>query len=153
MKAKSKYLVLSHIWISSILRDLIGQAQEEDVELKRDFSKTSDGVIFFRDQVLGEAHKSRYSVHPGYTKMYCDLKQLYWWPGMKTYITNFVSQCLTCQKVKIEHQMTSNQLQPLNIPEWKWESISKNFVMGLPRSQNGHDSNYKMEMIFSFYSC
>lgn len=93
-----------------------------------------------KNKILEEAHKSQFSIHSGSTKMYRDLKQMYWWPGMKTEIAEFVFRCLTCQKVKIEHQKPSGQLQPLNIPEWKWGSISMDFVMGLPCSQAGHDS-------------
>ena len=72
--------------------------------------------------------------------MYRDLKQIYWWPGMKKDIAEFVSQCLVCQKAKIEHQKPSGPLQPLEIPEWKWDSISMDFVMGLPRTPSGYDS-------------
>nr|GEV28509.1 hypothetical protein [Tanacetum cinerariifolium] len=54
-----------------------------------------------------ESHKSKYSIHPGSDKMYQDLKNLYWWPNMKAEIATYVSKCLTCAKVKIEHQMTS----------------------------------------------
>ena len=48
--------------------------------------------------------------------------------------------CLTCQKSKIEHQKPSGMMQPLNIPEWKWDSISMDFVSGLPKTVKGNDS-------------
>ena len=57
-----------------------------------------------RTLILDETHKSKYSIHPGATKMYHDLKQDYWWPGMKRDIVKYVEQCLTCLKVKAEHQ-------------------------------------------------
>ena len=69
--------------------------------------------------ILNEAHNSRLSIHPGSTKMYNDLKQHYWWQGMKRDISNFVSKCLICQQVKAEHQVPSGLLQPIMIPEWK----------------------------------
>ncbi|GJX38932.1 putative reverse transcriptase domain-containing protein [Tanacetum coccineum] len=57
-----------------------------------------------RTLVMHESHKSKYSIHPGSDKMYQDLKQLYWWPNMKANIATYVSKCLTCSKVKAEHQ-------------------------------------------------
>ena len=70
-----------------------------------------------RREILHEAHNSRYSIHPGSIKMYRDLKEYYWWPNMKVDIAEWVSKCLTCQKVKAEHQKPSGLLQPLEIPE------------------------------------
>ena len=71
-------------------------------------------------------------VHPGSNKMYNDLKKMYWWPGMKRDIFEFVSKCLICQQVKAEHQLPSRLLQPVTILEWKWERITMDFVSGLP---------------------
>jgi hypothetical protein len=62
--------------------------------------------------------------------MYQDLKKLLWWPVMKKEIAEFVSKCLTCQKIKEEHQRPSGPLQPLDILEWKWECIAMVFVVG-----------------------
>ncbi|KAI3707163.1 hypothetical protein L6452_25432 [Arctium lappa] len=70
----------------------------------------------FRNQVLDEAHKSRYSIHPGNNKMYRDLRQSYWWPGLKKDIAHYVERCLTCLQVKVEHQRPYGKLQPLEIP-------------------------------------
>ncbi|GJT28195.1 putative reverse transcriptase domain-containing protein [Tanacetum coccineum] len=63
-----------------------------------------------RDLVMHESHKSKYSIHPGSNKMYQDLKPLYWWPNMKADIATYVSKCLTCTKVKAEHQKPSGLL-------------------------------------------
>jgi len=90
--------------------------------------------------ILEEAHNSKYTVHPGSNKMYQDLKQLFWWEGMKKDIGVFVSHCLTCQQVKAEHQRPAGLLQQIEIPEWKWERITMDFVTGLPRSFKGFDS-------------
>ena len=84
--------------------------------------------------ILQEAHGSKFAVHPGNTKMYQDVKQTFWWPNMKREIAEFVSQCLHCQQVKAEHQRPPGLLQPLPIPEWKWEHISMDFVIGLPKT-------------------
>ncbi|GJX67214.1 putative reverse transcriptase domain-containing protein [Tanacetum coccineum] len=54
--------------------------------------------------IMHESHKSKYSIHPGSNKMYQDMKKLYWWPNMKANIAIYVSKCLTCAKVKAEHQ-------------------------------------------------
>ncbi|GJS21218.1 hypothetical protein Tco_0449850 [Tanacetum coccineum] len=64
-----------------------------------------------RPLIMHESHKSKYSIHPGADKMYHDLKMLYWWPNMKADIATYVSQCLTCAKVKAEHQRPSGLLE------------------------------------------
>ncbi|GKF99800.1 putative reverse transcriptase domain-containing protein [Tanacetum coccineum] len=87
-----------------------------------------------------EAHKSKYSIHPGADKMYYDLRDRYWWPGMKKDIAEYVCKCLTCLKVKAEHQRPSGLLQQPEIPIWKWEGITIDFVTKLPRTSSGHDT-------------
>jgi hypothetical protein len=81
----------------------------------------------FRTRILDEAHKSRYSVHPGATKMYQDLKKNYWWLGMKRDVIEYVGKCLTYLQVKVEHQKPYGTIQPLDVPEWKWERITMDF--------------------------
>ncbi|KAI3819911.1 hypothetical protein L1987_13764 [Smallanthus sonchifolius] len=90
----------------------------------------SDGIRYFveriwipvfgnlRELIMDEAHKSRYSIHPGSDKMYHDLKVLYWWPKMKADIATY---------------------QP-EIPMWKWEQISMDFITKLPRTPTGCDT-------------
>nr|GEY60908.1 reverse transcriptase domain-containing protein [Tanacetum cinerariifolium] len=99
-------------------------------------------VLFvkLRDLIMHESHKSKYSIHLGSDKMYQDMKKLYWWPNIKADIATYVSKCLTCTKVKVEHQRLSGLLQQLEIPEWKWEHITMDFVTGLPRTPSGYDS-------------
>ena len=93
-----------------------------------------------RTLVMNEAHKTRYSVHPGSDKMYLDLKEHYWWPNMKAEIATYVRKCLTCAKVKAEYQKPSGLLQQPDIPEWKWEKITMDFITKLPRTPSGYDS-------------
>ncbi|KAK2429178.1 hypothetical protein QL285_027638 [Trifolium repens] len=81
-----------------------------------EFAVAPDGIMLFEGRVcvpddvdlkrliLEEAHKSGFSIHPGSTKMYHDLKKDYWWPGMKTDIAEFVARCIVCQQAKNEHQ-------------------------------------------------
>ncbi|GKA96505.1 putative reverse transcriptase domain-containing protein [Tanacetum coccineum] len=72
-----------------------------------------------RTVIMHESHKSKYSIHPGSDKMYQDMKKLYWWPNMKADIATYVSKCLTCARVKAEHQRPSGLLVQPKIPQWK----------------------------------
>ncbi|GJY72562.1 putative reverse transcriptase domain-containing protein, partial [Tanacetum coccineum] len=93
-----------------------------------------------RTVIMHESHKSKYSVHPGSDKMYQDMKKLYWWPNMKADIATYVSKCLTCARVKAEHQRPSGLLVQPKIPQWKWDNITMDFVTKLPKSPQGHDT-------------
>ncbi|GJS11115.1 reverse transcriptase domain-containing protein [Tanacetum coccineum] len=93
-----------------------------------------------RTMIMDEAHMSKYSMHPGADKMYHDLRDMYWWPGMKRDIATYVSKCLTCSKVKAEYQMPSGLLQQPEIPKWKWDKITMDFITKLPRSKSRHDT-------------
>ncbi|XP_058784339.1 uncharacterized protein LOC131659121 [Vicia villosa] len=97
-------------------------------------------VAGIRKLILEEAHKRKLSIHLGATKMYKDLKQNYWWPGMKKEVADYVASCLTCQKAKVEHQRPAGMLQSLDVPEWKWDSISMDFITRLPKTRRMHDS-------------
>ncbi|GJR94256.1 reverse transcriptase domain-containing protein [Tanacetum coccineum] len=94
---------------------------------------------------MNEAHATRYSVHLGADKTYYDIRGLYWWPKMKKDISTYVSKCLTCSKVKAEHQKPLGLLQQQEIPEWKWENITMDFINKLPRT------NYKIERLVKLY--
>ncbi|GKF18500.1 putative reverse transcriptase domain-containing protein [Tanacetum coccineum] len=89
---------------------------------------------------LIESHKLKYSIHPGTDKMYQDLKKLYWWPNIKAEIATYVSKCLTCAKVKIEYQKPSGLLVQPEIPQWKWENITMDFVTKLPKTATSQDT-------------
>jgi hypothetical protein len=93
-----------------------------------------------RQQILDEAHLSQYSIHPGSNKMYQDLKQRFWWTKMKIEIARYVAKCDICQRVKAIHLKSVGPLQPLPIPAWKWEDISMDFIVGLPKTSKGYDS-------------
>ena len=93
-----------------------------------------------KKKLIYEAHNTVFTMHPGGTKMYHDLKQCYWWQGMKRDVTEYVSKCLTCQQVKAKHQVLSGLLNPIPIPQWKWDNIAMDFVSGLPLTQKKHDS-------------
>ncbi|GJU54571.1 reverse transcriptase domain-containing protein [Tanacetum coccineum] len=146
--------------LQSSIKDRILAAQKEASDESAGLQKgldemielRNDGALYYLDQIwvplkgdvrtliIDEAHKSKYSVHPGADKMYYDLRDRYWWSGMKKDIAVYVSKCLTCLKVKAEHQRPSGLLQQPEIPEWKWEGIAMDFVTKLPRTSSGHDT-------------
>jgi len=154
---------LGMLKLTSNILEEIKVGQKEDLELVDrvvlvkqrkgvDFRLDEHGVLMFRDRVyvpdvpelkkriLDEGHKSSLSIHPGATKMYQDLKKLFWWPGMKKDIAEFVYACLVCQRSKIKHQKPSGLMQPLFVPEWKWDSIFMDFVGALSKTLKGIDS-------------
>ena len=128
---------------------LIKIRAEAQQEKARDFKIYSDGSLRFKGrwcvpdcselktQILTEGHYAPYSIHPGGDKMYQDLKKIFWWPNMKREIAEFVSKCLTCQKIKAEHKRPAGLTQPLDVPVWKWDSIAMDMVTGLPTTVKG----------------
>nr|GFA83635.1 putative reverse transcriptase domain-containing protein [Tanacetum cinerariifolium] len=84
-----------------------------------------------RTVIMHESHKSKYLIHPGSDKMYQDMKKLYWWLNMKADIATYVRKCLACAKVKAEHQRPSGLLVQPEIPVWKWDNITMDFVTKL----------------------
>ncbi|WVZ58248.1 hypothetical protein U9M48_008534 [Paspalum notatum var. saurae] len=98
-------------------------------------------VDSIRKLILSKAHDTAYSIHPRSTKMYYDLKERFWWPGMKRAVAEYVAVCDPCQRVKAEHQRLAGLLQSLKVPEWKWEEITMDFIVGLPRTLKGWDKS------------
>ena len=93
-----------------------------------------------RDRILEEARRSLYLIHPGSTKMYHDLREIYWWEGLKRDIEEFVAKCPNCQQVKAKLQKSGGLIQAIQIPTWKWEDINMDFVVGLTWTQRSYDS-------------
>ena len=154
-------LATFHVRLLLVDQILAGQSQDPQMiklkeeiekEMKAEFQIRDDGMIVkgqrvcvleygeLKKDIMEEAHSSRYAMHPGSTKTYKTLKEHYWWNGMKKEIASFVSKCLTCQQVKAEHQRPAGKIQLLLIPVWKWEKITMDFVIGLPRTQRKHDA-------------
>ncbi|GKD91772.1 reverse transcriptase domain-containing protein, partial [Tanacetum coccineum] len=92
-----------------------------------------------RTIIMDETHASRYLVYPGADKTYYDLGDMHWWPCIKKNISTYVSDCLTCLKMKPKHQRPSGLLQQPEIPEWKWDKITMDFITKFPRSRSGYD--------------
>nr|GEW47111.1 putative reverse transcriptase domain-containing protein [Tanacetum cinerariifolium] len=104
----------SEIW--TIVENLDKQVEfrvDDDNVLWHDTRLVVPNDISLREALLTEAHSSPFSVHPGSTKMYHDLKQYFWWSGMK---------------------------RDLDIPVWKWDEIYMDFVTSLPPTQRRHDA-------------
>nr|GEW26468.1 putative reverse transcriptase domain-containing protein [Tanacetum cinerariifolium] len=110
----------------------IFEAQQEAVKTENIEAEDIGGML--------KKLESKYSIHPGSDKMYHDMKRLYWWPNMKADVATYVSKCLTCAKVKAEHQKPSGLLVHPDLPEWKWEKITMEFVTKLPRTLAGFDT-------------
>jgi hypothetical protein len=148
-------LSLYNIILTPVLRGEIIDAQRNDEgmgHIKRRIQEgdpkvayfcENAGVLWFKDRlvvskkatlkkkILYEAHTSRYSIHPGSIKMYHDLRQQFWWTRMKHETARYVSECDTYQKVKVDYMKPGGLLQPLSIPDWKWDDISMDFIVGL----------------------
>ncbi|KAL0440178.1 UNVERIFIED_CONTAM: Transposon Tf2-11 polyprotein [Sesamum latifolium] len=156
-------VILATIQVKPSLKDKVKDAQTKDPYLQKMKIKVQEGknnqfviledgtlvngkrvcvpnVEELKTEIMHEAHYAPYAMHPGSTKMYRDLKPYYWWSKMKKDVAEFVARCLTCQQVKAEHQAPAGKLQPLTIPEWKWERITMDFVIGLPRTFRKHDA-------------
>jgi hypothetical protein len=90
--------------------------------------------------ILREMHNVPYAGHPRYHKTITTVKSQYYWPCMKKEVVECIAKCLECQKVKAEHRHPTSFLQPLHIPEWKWEVVTMDFITKLPRTNKHHDS-------------
>jgi hypothetical protein len=156
--------VMAALVIQPLCNDRIRKAQENDLELQdtidgarhgeaSGYYLAEDGILKtgngrtvipndteLRRDILDEAHQTRYTVHPGNNKMYQDLKNKFWWCGMKRDIAEYVAQCPSCQLVKAEHKKPAGQLQLLDVPMWKWDQIAMDFVVGLPKAPSGQDA-------------
>ncbi|GJV83652.1 putative reverse transcriptase domain, ribonuclease H-like domain, aspartic peptidase domain protein [Tanacetum coccineum] len=120
--------------------------------LDKHFERKEDGGFYLAERIwvsiygnlrtliMDEAYATKYSIHPGADKMYYDLQDLYWWPKMNKDIALYVSKCLTCSKVKEENQKPSRLLQQSEILGWKWENITMDFIVKLPRTSSRNDA-------------
>jgi hypothetical protein len=158
-------LSLFNIILMPTLRDEIMATQKNDEGLnhiKRRmqqgdlkvacFREDAEGTLWFKEglvvprkealkkKILDEAHTSWYSIHPGSTKMYHNVRQQFWWTRMKREAALFVLECDTCQKVKADYMKPGGLLQPLSILECKWDDISIDFIVGLPMTTRMFDS-------------
>jgi hypothetical protein len=89
---------------------------------------------------MDELQKIPYTSHHGYQKIITTTKKLFNWLRMKKDIVDYLDICLECQKVKAKHRHLARLLQPLPIPEWKWETISMDFITVFPKSTKKNDT-------------
>jgi hypothetical protein len=158
-------LSLFNITLTPILRDEIIVAQKNDegmTHIKRRmwegdskvtcFCEDTEGTLWFKDRlvvpkkealkkkILDEAHTLRYSIHPGSTKMYHDLRHKFWWTRMKHETARYVLECDTCWSIKSDYTKPRGLLLPLSILKWKWNDISMDFIVGLSLTAHKFDS-------------
>jgi hypothetical protein len=128
------------------LQQSLLQQKIEEYKLDKDEILMYRGRIYvpnsneLKNMILGEMHNVPYAGHPGYQKTIAAVKSQYYWPGMKKEVSDFIARCLECQKVKAEHRNPVGLLQPLPIPEWKWEVVTMGFITKLPKTNKEHDS-------------
>jgi hypothetical protein len=162
LEVVSKGYVASLV-VQPTLMDRIREAQKGDQELEKirealkegkanGFREDEQGTLWFekricvandpdiRKLIFQEAHETPYSIHLGNTKMYMDVKERFWWNNMKQDIAEYIAKCAVCSRVKAEHQKPAGLLQPLKVPDWKWDQIGMDFITGLPRTKSGYDS-------------
>jgi hypothetical protein len=116
------------------------------------FWQDSEGVPWFKDRlmvpknfelhrkIMDRTHCLWYSIHPRTNQMYQDLKKNFWWTRMKREIIRYVSERDTCRRVMANHLRPAGYLQPFSIPEWKWENICMDSIVGLPCTSRGYNS-------------
>jgi hypothetical protein len=171
------HLSLYNITLTPTLREEVISTQKNDegmVHLGRRlsegdpkancFREDAEGILWFKDrlvvpkkeslkkEILDKAHTSRYSIHPASTKTYHDLMQQFWWTRMKCKVARYVSECNTCRKVKADYMKPGGLLQPLSIPDWKWEDISMDFIVGLPLTAHKVDAIWMIFYCFTKYA-
>ncbi|XP_070046422.1 uncharacterized protein [Nicotiana tomentosiformis] len=128
--SKKSMGVLTHLVVQrQTLGGEIQKLANDRIRLDETEEGGSDGVLKLNDRlcvsdvdglrktIMEEAHNSRYSIHPGATKMYLDLKELYWWKNIKKLVADLVAKCLNCQQVKVGHQRSSGLAQDIEIPQ------------------------------------
>nr|GEV59913.1 putative reverse transcriptase domain-containing protein [Tanacetum cinerariifolium] len=150
--AQTKAMKLENLKSEDVRCMLIENSNDPEKPMKEKLEPRADGTLCLNNRswfscygdlrtlIMHESHKSKYYVHPSSNKMYQDMKLLYWWPNLKADIATYVSKCLTCLRVKAEHQKLSGLLVQVEIPQWKWDNITMDFVTKLLKTQSGNDT-------------
>ena len=127
--------------------------QQQSLEKRYEgYKLEEDGILTYKNRiyipnvadlwrvVMDEIHQAPYSSHPRYQKTIVTTRKQYFWSGMKNDMDEYISRCMKCQQVKVQHQQPIGLLQSLPVLEWKWEAISMDFITGLPMNWRQHDS-------------
>nr|GEY76858.1 putative reverse transcriptase domain-containing protein [Tanacetum cinerariifolium] len=152
LKIHEKNYMTHDLELRAVVGMLVENSRDPEKVRMEKLEPRADGTLCLNDMswlpcngnlrtvIMHESHKSKYFIHSGSDNMYKDMKKLYWWPNMKADIATYVSKCLTCAKVKVEHQKPSGLLVQPKIPEWKWDNITMDFVTKLPKSSQGYNT-------------
>jgi hypothetical protein len=142
---KSKILDVANVDLQ--YRGLVAKLQQGKMPQKMEIYKLeTDGILLYKNiifvpnvqclkqMILQEMHNVPYAGHPIYQKIVAVVKSHYFWLGMKRDIAEYIAKCMECQKFRAENRHPAGLLQPLPIPEWKWEVVTMDFITGLPRT-------------------
>ena len=92
-------------------------------------------VAELKKKILYEGPNTPHSIHPSENKLYKNLNHRFWWSNIKQEVADYIAEYLTCQRVKIKHQLPARLLQLFDVPESKWDLVSMDFMVGLPLTQ------------------
>ena len=101
--------------------------------------------------LIKECHDSKWAGHPGQRRTRVLLESVYYWPQIRDDVETYVRTCLVCQQDKVEQHQPRGLLEPLPIAERPWESVTMDFIIGLPKSE-GHGSIIVVVDRFSKYA-
>jgi hypothetical protein len=138
-------------FFGGVFRDLSGELTDEMVEKHKNY-RLVEGILYYKgrmcipkvkeiqESILRDCHEIPIAGHPGFEKTYRTVRKSFFWPGIKTMVRDYVLGCSACQRTKAERVRRPGLLQPIDIPEMKWECVSLDFVTALPRVRGGFDS-------------
>ena len=133
--------LVNHVAEDKLYVQVKGNLQQQILEKKYEgYKLEEDGLLTYKNRiyilnvsylrrvVMDEIHQAPYYGHPRYQNTIATARKQYFWPGMKKDMDEYISRCMKCQQVKVEHQHLVGLLRPLPVPEWKWEVISMDFI-------------------------
>ena len=139
-----KQQIVNHTDEGEMYEHIKDKLQQQSLEKRyEEYKLEEDGLITYKGRiyipnvaalrrvVMDEIHQASYFSHPGYQKTIATARKQYFWLGMKRDMAEYISRCMKCQQVKVEHQHPAGLLQSFRVPEWKWEVISMDFITGL----------------------
>ena len=144
--------IVNHVAGDELYEQVKDKLQQQSLEKRYEgYKLEEDGILTYKGRIYipdvsdlrrvvrDEIHQTPYSSHPRYQKTVAIARKQYFWSGMKRDMVEYISRCMKCQQVKVEHQHPAGLLQPLPVPEWKWEVISMDFITGFPMTWRQHD--------------
>jgi hypothetical protein len=148
-----KDIILEAANVDLHYKRLVAKLQQcEKPQTKESYTLGTDSLLLYKNrlyvpndrelklEILKEMHNVTYVGHPGYQKTMAAIKSHYFWSGLKKEIVEYIARCIECQRVKAEHRHPTGFLQPLPIPEWKWDMVTMDFITGFPRTSKQQGS-------------